>query len=63
MQRMSLFYALGPREKIFKDAKASTFLKKIGTQWVHESKLHVFCKLCTFLQYSQVAVSGLETDG
>ena len=34
---------------------------KIGTQWVHESTLHVFCKLCTFLRYSRVAVSGLET--
>ena len=21
---------------------------KIGTQWVHDSTLHVFCKLCSF---------------
>ena len=34
---------------------------QIGIQWVHESTLHVFCKLCTFLRYSRVAVSGLET--
>ena len=33
---------------------------KIGTQWVHESTLHIFCKLCTFLRYSWVAISGLE---
>ena len=36
-------------------------LLKIGTQWVHESTLHVFCKLCTFLRYSRWVVSGLET--
>ena len=35
--------------------------KKIGTEWVHESTLHVFCKLCTFLRHCRVAVSGLET--
>ena len=47
-------------EKNLQGLKASTFLK-IGTQWVYESKLHVFCKLCTFFRYSQVAASGLET--
>ena len=26
--------------------------QKIGTQWVHESTLHVFCKLCTFLLHA-----------
>ena len=25
-----------------------------------ESTLHVFCKLCTFLRYSRVTISGCE---
>ena len=36
-------------------------MKKMRTQWVQESTLHVFCKLYTFLRYFRVAVSGLET--
>ena len=38
-------------------------IKKIGTQWVHESTLHIFCKRCTFLRYSRVAVSSRKLLG
>ena len=50
---------IGTRASDYENIQAER-KEKIGTQWVHESTLHVFCKLCIC---SWVSLSGLETVG